>query len=331
MEFLIVDNEDNGWKQINSKNDSDCIKKIKGGIKEYSIDYIKTINPVQGYYDVFIPSLNELLVEMGIPVIKDYVAKTETWTRNNNTNTNSKYKRNDIIITPTKKQPKSTSRIGLDAMKLSLNKLTDKNYIDISLKMEDMVEEWLKIETSQEEIEKMGEIIFNIASNNRMFSKVYADLYSYLSSKNKKMSYTFYTNFIKYRALFETIDVNNNSDDYDSFCKINVTNEKRRAVSTFMVNLVKNNMLESGELYNIILSLLERLKVNIQSEDNILVNQELIDNIIILYDNASIYTEFSSNDNVIIEYIRYIAITPKNELVGINSKTKFKCMDYIKI
>ena len=177
----------------------------------------------------------------------------------------------------------------------------------------------------------MGEIIFNIASNNRMFSKVYADLYSYLSSKNKKMSYTFYTNFIKYRALFETIDVNNNSDDYDSFCKINVTNEKRRAVSTFMVNLVKNNMLESGELYNIILSLLERLKVNIQSEDNILVNQELIDNIIILYDNASIYTEFSSNDNVIIEYIRYIAITPKNELVGINSKTKFKCMDYIKI
>ena len=151
MEFLIVDNEDNGWKQINSKNDSDCIKKIKGGIKEYSIDYIKTINPVQGYYDVFIPSLNELLVEMGIPVIKDYVAKTETWTRNNNTNTNSKYKRNDIIITPTKKQPKSTSRIGLDAMKLSLNKLTDKNYIDISLKMEDMVEEWLKIETSQED------------------------------------------------------------------------------------------------------------------------------------------------------------------------------------
>jgi hypothetical protein len=93
-------------------------------------------------------------------------------------------------------------------------------------------------------------------------------------------------------------------------------------------------MLQSSELYDIILSLLEKIKNMIHLETNILVNQELIDNIIILYDDGMLYNNlpsFSLNDNQVIEYIRYIATTPKNDLPGINSKTKFKCMDFIKI
>lgn len=329
MDSSFEENGDCEWKQIIPKNSNDSVKKIKGTRIEYSIEYIKSISVVQQYYDKIIPKLNELLTELGIPCVREFIVKQETWSRNNN-----KHNRNDDKFIPTKKQVKTASANGLDAMKLSLNKLTDKNYIDISLKMVKMIEEWLKIESSSSEIEKMGELIFNIASNNRMFSKIYADLYSYLSSKNKTISDTFYINFIKYRTLFENIDEVNNSEDYDAFCKINVINEKRKAVSMFMVNLVKNDMLQSNELYTIILSLLERIKETSQSIEHILINQELIDNIIILYDNGSIYTNipaFSLNENVIIEYIRYIATTPRGGLPGINSKTKFKCMDYIKV
>jgi len=327
MDSLNVDE----WKQVVSKNENESVKKLRNGV-EYSIDYIKTIVVPQHYYDTIIPKLNTLLVELNLPIIKPYNAKQDIWSRNHSTT--NKNIHNDDKFTPIKKPVKSISTIGLDAMKLSLNKLTDKNYIDISINMVKMIEEWLIIESSSSEIEKMGELIFNIASNNRMFSKLYADLYSYLSTNNKVISDTFYVNFLKYRSLFENIDEVNNLDDYDTFCKINVTNEKRRSVSMFMVNLAKNNMLQSSELYDIILSLLEKIKILIQSESNILVNQELIDNIIILYDDGLLYNNlpsFSLNDNQVIEYIRYIATTPKNELPGINSKTKFKCMDYIKI
>ena len=321
----------NEWKQVLPKNENESVKKLRNGI-EYSIDYIKSIIVPQECYDIIIPKLNTLLVEMNIPIIKPYNVKQENWTRNQRTT--NKNIHNEDKFTPLKKPIKSVSNIGLDAMKLNLNKLTDKNYIDISLNMVKMVEDWLNIESSPSEIEKMGELIFNIASNNRMFSKLYADLYSYLSTNNKIISDTFYVNFVKYRSLFEHIDEVNDLDDYDSFCKINVTNEKRRAVSMFMVNLAKNNMLQSSELYDIILSLLEKIKNMIHSETNILINQELIDNIIILYDDGMLYNNlpsFSLNDNQVIEYIRYIATTPKNDLPGINSKTKFKCMDYIKI
>jgi hypothetical protein len=333
MDLLFDENDDFGWKQIISKNESESIKKQKCSITEYSMDYIKTVNVSQSYYDAFLPKLNILLQEMGIPVINEYRVKQETWTRNQPGSSNRTHNNDDKYFNP-KKQQRVVPTTGLHAMKLSLNKLTDKNYIDISLKMEIMIEEWLKIEKSQEEIEKMGELIFNIASNNRMFSKVYADLYTYLSSKNKTILDTFYPNFIKYRGLFESIDVDNTSDDYDTFCKINVTNEKRRAVSTFMVNLVKNNMLQSSELYSIVLRLLDMLKEMFKLSDKIIINQELVDNIIILYDNGSIYTDlpsFSLNENCILECIHYIATTPKTVLIGINSKTKFKCMDYIKI
>lgn len=334
MDLLLNENDDFGWKQIISKNENDCIKKQKSCVTEYSMDYIKSVNVPQSYYDTFIPKLNDLLEEMGIPAIKDYIVKQDTWVRNQPGSNGKNNNNNDDKYFNTKKQQKVIPTNGLQAMKLSLNKLTDKNYIDISLKMETMIEEWLKIEKSQNEIEKMGELIFNIASNNRMFSKVYADLYTYLSSKNKTILDTFYPNFVKYRGLFENIDVNNSSDDYDTFCKINITNEKRRAVSTFMVNLVKNNMLQSSELYSIVLRLLDMLKEMYKSPDKIIINQELIDNIIILYDNGSIYNDlpsFSLDDNCILDCIRSIATTPKNELIGINSKTKFKCMDYIKI
>ena len=216
MDSLNVDE----WKQVVSKNENESVKKLRNGV-EYSIDYIKTIVVPQHYYDTIIPKLNTLLVELNLPIIKPYNAKQDIWSRNHSTT--NKNIHNDDKFTPIKKPVKSISTIGLDAMKLSLNKLTDKNYIDISINMVKMIEEWLIIESSSSEIEKMGELIFNIASNNRMFSKLYADLYSYLSTNNKVISDTFYVNFLKYRSLFENIDEVNNLDDYDTFCKINVT------------------------------------------------------------------------------------------------------------
>jgi hypothetical protein len=66
--------------------------------------------------------------------------------------------------------------------------------------------------------------------------------------------------------------------------------------------------------------------------DKVITNQELVDNIIILYDDGSIYNDvesFSKENNMVVNCIRMIATSNKSTILGINSKTKFKCMDYL--
>jgi hypothetical protein len=330
MNLSSDENDICGWKQVTPTKKS--LQQVNSNRIEYSMDYIKTIQISQNQYDIIIPKLNNLLTELGLTLIKEPNTKNDMWLRNQYQEPETTKHKSDIKYTVHKNYTKQEPKIGLDTIKLNLNKLTDKNYLDISVKIEMMIQEWLKNETTTEEIEKMGELIFTIASNNRMFSKVYADLYCYLSDKIQIIADTFYPNFVKYCELFDNITSVVNQDDYDEFCKMNILNEKRRSVSLFMVNLTKNNMIKSIELYQIITKLLNKLNEMITMPDKVITNQELVDNIIILYDDGSIYEDietFSKEDNIVVGYIRMIATSNKTNILGINSKTKFKCMDYL--
>lgn len=330
MNLSSDENDNCGWKQVTPSKKSP--QQVNSNRIEYSMDYIKTIKISQNQYDVIIPKLNNLLADLGLTLIKEPNTKNDMWLRNQYQEPETTKNKSDIKYIVHKNYTKQQPKIGLDTIKLNLNKLTDKNYLDISVKMENMIHEWLKTESSSEEVEKMGELIFTIASNNRMFSKVYADLYCYLSDKIQIIADTFYPNFVKYCQLFDNITSVVNQDDYDEFCKMNILNEKRRSVSLFMVNLTKNNMIKSIELYQIISNLLNKLNEMITMPDKVITNQELVDNIIILYDDGSIYNDvesFSKENNMVIDCIRMIATSNKSTILGINSKTKFKCMDYL--
>jgi hypothetical protein len=330
MNLSSDENDNCGWKQVTPSKKSP--QQVNSNRIEYSMDYIKTIKISQNQYDVIIPKLNNLLADLGLTLIKEPNTKNDMWLRNQYQEPETTKNKSDIKYIVPKNYTKQQPKIGLDTIKLNLNKLTDKNYLDISVKMENMIHEWLKTESSSEEVEKMGELIFTIASNNRMFSKVYADLYCYLSDKIQIIADTFYPNFVKYCQLFDNITSVVNQDDYDEFCKMNILNEKRRSVSLFMVNLTKNNMIKSIELYQIISNLLNKLNEMITMPDKVITNQELVDNIIILYDDGSIYNDvesFSKENNMVIDCIRMIATSNKSNILGINSKTKFKCMDYL--
>jgi hypothetical protein len=327
------ESDEYGWKQVTlSKKTTPPPQQLNTNRIEYSMEYIKTIKISQEKYDDIIPKLNMLLFDLGLSLIKEPNTKNDMWLRNQYQEPEATKNKTDVRYIVPKNHTKQQPKIGLDTIKLNLNKLTDKNYLDISVKMEKMIDEWLNTEASNEEIEQMGELIFTIASNNRMFSKVYADLYCYLSNKIQIIADTFYPNFIKYCQLFDDISEVLNQDDYDEFCKMNILNEKRRSISLFMVNLTKNNMIKSDELFKIITNLITRLNEMIMMSDKVSITQELIDNIIILYDDGTIYNDneyFSLEDNIVLDTIRKIATSNKTNILGINSKTKFKCMDYL--
>ena len=80
---------------------------------------------------------------------------------------------------------KIEEKVGIDAqidsIRIYLNKITDKNYIDMRNKIIEIIDKLIN-ENSQD-MSKFNSTIFEIASSNRFYSKMYADLYSELSTK----------------------------------------------------------------------------------------------------------------------------------------------------
>jgi predicted transcriptional regulator len=79
----------------------------------------------------------------------------------------------------------------IDLLRTCLNKLTDKNYNEQIEKIVEIFEELINNDTNEEDILKVGNSIFDIASNNRFFSKMYADLYALLIKKFEIMKVIF--------------------------------------------------------------------------------------------------------------------------------------------
>ena len=115
--------------------------------------------------------------------------------------------------------------------------------------------------TSPEEIQLVGISIFEIASNNRFYSKLYADLYGQLIHKYEFMNTIVEENFNKFLELFKNIEYVDSTKDYTKFCKINKDNEMRKALGAFFVNLTHNNIISYEKLFGLTYYLLEQLLI----------------------------------------------------------------------
>jgi hypothetical protein len=100
---------------------------------------------------------------------------------------------------------------SIESIRVHLNKITDKTYETLKVLI---VEEINKIISGAEEytpellleLKKIGDAIFNIASSNGFYSKVYATLYKDLMSQFKFMRGIFETNYKGFNSLFKTIE-----------------------------------------------------------------------------------------------------------------------------
>jgi hypothetical protein len=239
-------------------------------------------------------------------------------------------------------------KVGFDAqidlIRSYLNKLTDKNYDDIKIKIIDVIENInnLKLEsnntesTSNEkdtEILKLGTIIFEIASTNRFYSKIYADLYSELINKYDIMKGVFEENLNNYITLFDIIEYVEPNVDYNKFCKINKDNERRKSLSAFFVNLMKNNIIPKDKIITLLHNLLNQLYTNINQDNKKSEVDELTENIALLFrkdlfnDNTISYELI---DNMTInELIQKLAHSKSKNYLSLTNKSIFKFMDLI--
>ena len=246
---------------------------------------------------------------------------------------------------PTKIDKKEGIDAKFDLIRSNLNKLTDKSYLELKEKilntMEEIVNDASSIEdssTDAKDITAIGKAIFDIASTNRFYSKIYADLYAELIGRYSLMSDVFYNSFDTFLEMFNNIEYMDPSVDYDKFCKINKDNEKRRALSAFFMNLMINKVITRERISLILKNLLCLINTFISMENKKNEVDEITENISILYKKELIDDDSIKNISdctiegiTIPEFIVKIANSKPKDYISLTNKTIFKFMDMIEM
>ena len=178
---------------------------------------------------------------------------------------------------------------------------------------------------------KISKKIFEIASTNRFYSKVYADLYSELINKYEIMRTIVETSLTDFISLFDNINYVDPLVNYDLFCKNNKDNEKRKALSTFFINLMLNNIISEEIIVDITRKLLFQVYefIFVSSENKKNEVDELTENITLLF-KKELYSKipYELIDNLtILEVISKLANCNKKLYPSLTNKTVFKFID----
>jgi hypothetical protein len=233
----------------------------------------------------------------------------------------------------TKIETKSGIDADFDSIRATINKMTDKNYNEMCNKIVEIIEKLLS-ENSESALSKIGENIFDIASSNRYYSKIYAELYSTLASKYNFIKEQYLQNLLKFTDLFNNIEYVDSNVNYDRFCEINKINEKRKSLAAFYINLMHCGVISELEIMNITRNLLAKVYEYISLENKKNEVEELTETISILYkkdlyekDDAVSYEKIAGF--AISEIIEKIANSKVKDYKSLSNKALFKFMDLI--
>jgi len=225
---------------------------------------------------------------------------------------------------------KIEQKVGIDSkiviIRSLINKITDKTYVELSNKIIETLDELIQDDTCEEEMLKVGNSIFDIASNNRFYSKIYADLYAVLIHRYEIIKIIFEKSFNTFLELFQNIEHVNPEEDYNKFIKINAENEKRKSLSSFFVNLMLNGIVTKERIIEITSDLMSEVLKLIKEENKKSVVDEITENISILY-NKDLFENISVNDELFTDIINRLSLCKVKTYPSLSNKSIFKYMD----
>jgi cytochrome oxidase Cu insertion factor (SCO1/SenC/PrrC family) len=221
----------------------------------------------------------------------------------------------------------------IDGIRLLINKLTEKTYDKIIEKLFVTLDEINDNEKYDAEyINKIGYAIFNMATSNKFNSNVYAKLASALQNRYEFMTDIITFNINEFMKLFEKMEFVSPDENYDKFCEMNIVNEKRRAMSMFLISLYKNNVITLEFIFDNIKNIQNMIvnEDNMKNSNKITENEELVENLYILLTNISVHVLKTYGDwDEIYNNVVKIKMVDTKICTGISSKTKFKHMDIL--
>ena len=199
-----------------------------------------------------------------------------------------------------------------------LNKITDKNYDKLKEELFSIVE---KMDIT-EDIKKITELIFKIASSNIYYSVIFAKLYTELISKKNEFYLVFQEHFDIHTSDIDQLNYVDPNINYDEYCNYIKRVEHVKSSLTFFINLMKTNVCNLDNIVELCLKLQTTL---INSDLANEQNEEYINNIHIIIKECIDYILFHEKMETLYENILKI------QQKFTSKKISFKCMDILDI
>ena len=221
----------------------------------------------------------------------------------------------------------------LDGIRSDLNKITDKTFDEVFAALCVRIDA-LKDEPDASHLQTVGGAIFNTASSNHFFSAVYARLFHQLLQKyDDVFKGAFQTNFDQFMTLFKTIEHADAKKDYTRFCEVNKTNDKRRAMSLFIINLMKVGVVSTTQVLDIVQQLQSLIREHMRQTNRTNEVEELTENLFIILKDAhpQLSKAHAEDWDVVVREVEYNSkLKPKNaKYPSVTNKTIFKHMDIV--
>ena len=249
-----------------------------------------------------------------------------------------------LIRTFQKTELKKTEGIEkrIDAIRSLLNKLTDATYSVVESEILSEVNNIIRgeddggahdngVDIDEENINKIAHSIFNTASSNMFYSALYAKLFKQLVQCHDVFTKVFEKSYSEFVGLFKKVEYVDPNVDYNKFCEVTKMNDKRKAMSMFIINLMKESMLESDGVVDIITELQEMVNSYIKQANKTNELEELNENIFILLTNGKGVLSTHDKWESIVSHIKFLSIlkVKMKEYPSVNNKLIFKNMDML--
>lgn len=224
--------------------------------------------------------------------------------------------------------------LSIDKIRKHLNKITDKTYENLKAQIIDELEVIMQEMHDHAELlpelSKIGDAIFEIASGNSFYSKMYATLYKELMAKYGFMQDVFNERNSSEVSIFKDFAYSDPNKDYDTFCKNNKINEKRRALALFYVNLMLQKIVSVDKILNMTEELQTSMLQSIKTANCANIVEEMSEVVYILILNgASMMKTFEDEWSSIINRVSHISSLKIKSEPSISNKTIFKHMDIL--
>jgi hypothetical protein len=242
----------------------------------------------------------------------------------------------------TKFEQKSGIHALIDKLKLSMSKLTKDKYLLIKEQIMEVLREIIELEPDTDILrETIGNIMFDIVLSNKTLLRLYAELYTDLIGNYSWLRESIDNHFIKYIDLFKDMLYFDPDTDYDKFCDMNVTNEKRKLTSQLFIYLTLNSCLSKTSMYEYLVVLLKMMSEYIHQPNKKFEVDEITENIAILFNKDIIRSVEDSDDYdedayiinglSIMELITIFAKSKAKDYKSLSNKAIFKCMDLVEM
>lgn len=245
--------------------------------------------------------------------------------------------------TPIFKSTKIEKKEGVEKMindiRICLNKISNKNYdtqketilkhISDIIEKDDSSVSSSEDENPDDDMNKIANAVFDIASTNKFYSELYATLY-----KDLIQNYPLFQKIIpifiqKHKNSMDTIEVVDPNTDYDKYCENNKLKDKRKAMSAFIVNLMKKDIIEKEFVLELIGHLQHMITAYVDVGENVGVVDEITENIFIFVTMSVSDVSAIDGWSTILDHIVMCSKLKSKEHPGISSRCVFKYMDIL--